>query len=470
MTRWHLLVTRRIGIQVAQQWNHAFWKMEKPYGIGILRIRIESDGKKADYFVDDAQWRRFDAGMRKKLGQKTFTRRFARDAKSFLERKSHQIRELSQADFSKVSDNGLCKRFGRISALADDYYTRMWMVFLINEPLADAVFSTLKTHTPDVAEELLLGVSSPLKPNDAIRERQGLLRIALEKKTERRQNLLEHHARAFAHIPVFDFNHSPYPLEHFQKELAEIKHPQLEFDQIQKAFRRRRRVFPRRLSKLNLPKNGLKIAQIRMLSDLAYLRDYRDRLRQKMNLDLRNMYGEIARRTRMTITEVSFLSNDEIRILLAHPKIRPRLRTLAKQRQTGFSLEETPEEIKIKNGAPKTKQKSRTRKTGLQPIQGIAASPGTASGPVRIILTNLDLHKIKFGDVMIATMTRQDFVPYIRRCTALVTDEGGVTSHAAIICRELGIPCVVGTKKATKWLKDGQSVRADGNRGVVTTQ
>lgn len=55
MSSWHLLVTRRIGIQVAQQWNHAFWKMHEPYGIGVDHIRVTSDGQKTDYFVEAAQ-------------------------------------------------------------------------------------------------------------------------------------------------------------------------------------------------------------------------------------------------------------------------------------------------------------------------------------------------------------------------------------------------------------------------------
>ena len=100
-------------------------------------------------------------------------------------------------------------------------------------------------------------------------------------------------------------------------------------------------------------------------------------------------------------------------------------------------------------------------------IQGIAASRGVSKGIAKIIFTNKDLNKIKEGDILIATMTRQDFLPYIKKSAALVTDEGGLTCHAAIIARELGIPCIVGAKMATEAFKDGDMVEVDANKGII---
>ena len=78
-----------------------------------------------------------------------------------------------------------------------------------------------------------------------------------------------------------------------------------------------------------------------------------------------------------------------------------------------------------------------------------------------------DLKKIKQGDVLVATMTRQDFVPAMRKAVAIITDEGGVTCHAAIIARKLGIPCLVNTQIATKVLHDGDLVEVDAEKGMV---
>ncbi len=100
-------------------------------------------------------------------------------------------------------------------------------------------------------------------------------------------------------------------------------------------------------------------------------------------------------------------------------------------------------------------------------LTGIAASPGAASGIVKIIPDPSKIDKIMSGDVMVTEMTTPDFVPAMKRAVAIVTDRGGRTAHAAIVSRELGIPCIVGTEKATNILKDGQEVTVDGSSGKV---
>ena len=100
-------------------------------------------------------------------------------------------------------------------------------------------------------------------------------------------------------------------------------------------------------------------------------------------------------------------------------------------------------------------------------IRGLGASPGMGSGKVKIIKSIQELDKVEDGDVMVTTMTTPDMVPAMKRATGIVTDEGGVTCHAAIISRELGIPCVVGTGDATNTLKENSEVTADGKKGLV---
>jgi len=100
-------------------------------------------------------------------------------------------------------------------------------------------------------------------------------------------------------------------------------------------------------------------------------------------------------------------------------------------------------------------------------FRGMAASKGVARGPARIIKSVKDGYKVKKGDVLVAVMTRPDYVPAMKKAVAVVTNEGGVTCHAAIVSRELGIPCVIGTKIATAFLKDGMMVEVNANHGVV---
>ena len=100
-------------------------------------------------------------------------------------------------------------------------------------------------------------------------------------------------------------------------------------------------------------------------------------------------------------------------------------------------------------------------------LTGQAASLGIDSGVVKIIFDAAHLDKVEKGDVLVAETTSPDFVPAMKRAAAIITDKGGRTSHAAIISRELGIPCVVGTEKATKILKGNQEVTVDGSHGNI---
>ena len=100
-------------------------------------------------------------------------------------------------------------------------------------------------------------------------------------------------------------------------------------------------------------------------------------------------------------------------------------------------------------------------------LRGLGASPGRASGIVRVLSVVADSSALRDGEVLVARMTSPDWVPLMRRASAIVTDAGGMTSHAAIVSRELGVPCVVGTREATRVLTTGTRVVVDGTAGTV---
>lgn len=99
--------------------------------------------------------------------------------------------------------------------------------------------------------------------------------------------------------------------------------------------------------------------------------------------------------------------------------------------------------------------------------RGLGASPGIGSGKVKNIKDITEIERVQEGDILVAVMTNPDMVPAMRRAAAVVTDEGGRTCHAAIVSRELGIPCVVGAKNASEILTEGMEVTVDATRGVV---
>ncbi len=105
--------------------------------------------------------------------------------------------------------------------------------------------------------------------------------------------------------------------------------------------------------------------------------------------------------------------------------------------------------------------------TGKILLKGETASAGIATGPVKIVRRMEELNKVQKGDILVTRMTTPDQVPAMQRAAAIVTDEGGLTCHAAIVSREMGTPCIVGTEHATDVLKDGELVTVHATRGIV---
>jgi len=100
-------------------------------------------------------------------------------------------------------------------------------------------------------------------------------------------------------------------------------------------------------------------------------------------------------------------------------------------------------------------------------LTGDSASPGVASGPIRILHDASEVERVEDGDILVAEMTTPDFVPAMKRAVAIVTERGGRTAHAAIVSRELGIPCVVGADGAMTVLVEGRVITVDGSRGKI---
>jgi len=131
---------------------------------------------------------------------------------------------------------------------------------------------------------------------------------------------------------------------------------------------------------------------------------------------------------------------------------RNKIAFLAEKQAKSFLKKQTIEDTEIKKD---------------NEIKGICACVGNAKGIVKIINTKSEINKIKMGEIMISHATYPELVPAMKKASAIITEEGGLSCHAAIVSRELGIPCVVGTKIATKVLKDGDLVEVDANKGIV---
>lgn len=132
-----------------------------------------------------------------------------------------------------------------------------------------------------------------------------------------------------------------------------------------------------------------------------------------------------------------------------------------------YILQARPETVwseKIKKEKPKEKEKKITAEILTK---GLPVGPGVGYGNARVILTVKEIDKINEGDVLVTKMTTPSWAPAMKKASAIVTDEGGYTCHAAIVSREMGVPCVVGAGNATKVIMDNENITVDGGKGLI---
>jgi phosphohistidine swiveling domain-containing protein len=472
---WKKYVTRRLATQVAQAWNFGWGKaMEQIYGTSVLNTLVFRDDKKTEYYVDAKQYEVYVQHLYSLLGNEMFLRLFHKEAKATLENILMQVKRKLRQDLSKLSNAELLELYQNfILPKVEQFYIRMWTVFNIGEPLAETVKGKLSHYIQNEEElsESLLILSSPLVHNDVQRERIELLKLLAESNGGTPKQIigrLQKHLDHFRHIPMFEFDHEPYSVEQIMKEIELIKNPKQELVEIVERAKEKKAKYDWLIKKIN-PQAELMLP-LEFLQENVFLRDYRDMIRQKLNLELRQLYQEIGRRLGLNITEVATLTNEEIVAYLTQGKLFSGEEV--RKRKEAYLLIQKGKVVGICSGKEAMDKMQRELGWGKiievdQIIKGMIGSKGKACGLAKIIFTNKDLGKVKQGDVMIATMTRQDFVPALRLASALVTDEGSITCHAAIIARELGIPCLVATKNATQVVRDGDLVEVDAIKGIL---
>lgn len=202
-------------------------------------------------------------------------------------------------------------------------------------------------------------------------------------------------------------------------------------------------------------------------SDLDKFNILKTEIALKKNAIVRNSSGE---NQTVKLTEErakqQVLNTFEIKILSQYAR---RLEEhYGKPQDIEFAI--SGKDIYIVQSRPITTKFSAAKKrdiSGKLLLTGLGASPGVGTGVVKIVKNLEELEKIKKGDVLVTEMTNPDMVVSMQKAAAIVTDEGGITSHAAIVSREMGIPCVVGTGEATKTLQEGTFITVDGNAGKV---
>ncbi|MBU0613378.1 hypothetical protein KKB10_05215 [Patescibacteria group bacterium] len=399
-----------------------------------------------------------------------------------IKKECHELvmlaKKINRMNLGKKTDYELGWLFEEFTK--KNYQVYSWALFM---PLMDFHNTTYLTKavedligkktTTDKSAEIFVVLTSPTKETIAKKEEIDLLEIAslVKKKT----NQSEINDRLVKHEKLFCWTTYVY------------EGPALTKDYYQSAVRQLiKKVDPEQeLKKYNKEKKELLLKQqqyfkllkmspkekklIGIAKDFVLYKMWRREMQTHSYYLLESLLKEIARRLNITIAQVRFLLVSEVKDGLKRRKFNEDL--INARQKLCVSYSEKGKTTQLLHGTVaknylKQLPEEKVSKT-ISKIEGNVASSGKAKGRVVMVNTPDDMKKMKKGNILVSFATNPNLMPAIRKAAAIITDEGGLTCHAAIVSREMNIPCVIGTKIATKVLKDGDKVEVNATNGIV---
>jgi phosphohistidine swiveling domain-containing protein len=257
-------------------------------------------------------------------------------------------------------------------------------------------------------------------------------------------------------------------LRRIESYVFQKNNPKADFKHVKNIRVQKFQEFSNLLKKLKISKKSQLYRLIEQAKDYAFLRTWRTDVINKSGYLAKNFFAEIAKRADREFFDIQFLTFFEVKDLLTKGKL-PISEAEFKKRKIFFGTVLLNGEYRVFSGNKWKKKLNSILKENLEfkDLKGNIVFLGKVIGRVKIVKNGNDISKVERGDILVAIMTFPNFVPAMEKAAAFVTDEGGILCHAAIVAREMRKPCIIGTKIATKVLKDGDLVEVDAENGIV---
>src|SRR3989338_1744332 len=345
------------------------------------------------------------------------------------------VQVLNQ-NVGKVSDKKLASLYQNYLQAAYNfghYIQGAWAVIYNLEPQVVANF-------PDQADKIMY-LDEPIVYFNLKRD---ILNLPLEKVREK-----------YLWLKMYNPHDTPYTL----KELARLrkqttKSEVIEIFNILANNKKQYRNFVK-----SLKNNGLR-AEVELVHAYAFIKTDRMEVWRQTMYGLNSFYKHIAAKVKgLNFLDVVNLASAEIKDILLQPENVDVVKLRQRRDPPMFIFQKNKISVVSDKNLPRqTLQMLRKIEGSAKSLQGTIVCKGKVRGRACIILSSKDLKKVKKGDIFIASFTYPTFTPYMAKCSGIVTDEGGLTGHAAVVARELKIPCIIGAKSATQIFKDGDLV------------
>lgn len=280
-------------------------------------------------------------------------------------------------------------------------------------------------------------------------------------------SLLEKHAQKYHWIQNNYAKDTCLDSTYFKAQLRDIldKYPKGELERLDNEILEVKRKKKELMQKLNLSYESLNLIKITEL--FAYMQDERKKYVLLATHYQNKFLMELGMRLHLNRKQMEYTYIHELKDLLHQKKIDA---SVFEERRDAVLVIHTLDGFEIFSGALARKLHKtifEEEQKEVTEFRGMVACQGKVIGPVKIVQKIHDVINVSSGDILVASMTRPEMVLAMKKAVAIITDEGGITSHAAVVSRELSIPCIIGTKIATKVLHDGDLVEVDATKGIV---
>lgn len=458
---WKKIYEREYGVQYSEVaislLAYATYHFPKT---SLAQVVVPGEGNNTAFFIDSPSWIGLVEGLNKKYTSNVkkleeYEKQFLSDGKKYLE----IAKKISKLNLKILTNKELLSLFLDHQEKRSRYSVFVWSAFILNNYVADRAITILdpyiKKHQKEVEKQMI--IDALFKPGKlaAVLRLQYEVEKHEEKLTDKQvENLYE----KFKWLSCLDIHNKPWTKEEFGKHIKSFvnqsKQKQLSFKKVLE----------------ELKPSAKDLEYLHMAKRFVYLKDARDDFRRESVFYSGNLWQELAGRMGILTEDTSYLQDAEITAFLSNKGGISKQIISQRKRRFVLYIGKNKDLICLQGDAIKKALRMfhlSIQEEKIKDIVGRIASKGKVSGKVVIVKGVRDLEKVEVGDILVAVTTHPDYVPAMRKAAAIITDEGGITSHAAIVSREFGLPCIVGTKLATKSLKDGDLVEVNADKGIL---
>jgi len=391
--------------------------------------------------------------------------------------------KLLKMDISKLNDEELADLYDEYNELHRRMHESGWFGNILDydgifyNHLFELIDKRIKKRGLDLSpQETLQKLTLASDLSFGQKEEIAFLDIVKEAKAsgaeaEQVLQMIEQHTQKWFWLS-FGFAGHGWRQDHFEDKLKEMVATEFDAQKLkQEILEKPSQIIAdkKKLAKmLKLDNSDLKL--LKSFADICFLKGYRKDSMFFGNVARFKILKEISKRARVPMNFLRYTLPEETRQIIMTKKAD--LEDLRQRVNYTVMHFESNKPMKYLWGeeAKKYYESLNIREVEIKEIdelKGMCASVGQAKGRVAIINRPEEMTKINKGDILVSEATMPDLMPAIKKAAAIVTNVGGITCHAAIVSRELGIPCVIGTKIATKALKDGDMIEVDADNGLV---